>query len=255
MIPLHLKKQQREQHILESFISVAGLNAFIERCGNPETEPDFIISFNGEPVGVELTELFRDRLVGKVKKEESIGIGKKKISPSKKREAIDQRELAEVKRLYYESCKIPITVDFVGSLPRGADEKKRITEQLIDIAETTEEHKAKDRYELGNGIVAYVRRISKEFAARGVSRWSFASNHVGWRKSITRAMLEAVIQPKCAKLKKYKIVSEKIFLLIHADKTWQSGMVSFDNDGSVISASGFEAIYLYTHPDRAIRLC
>lgn len=240
--------------MLESFIAAAGLKASIERSGDPETEPDFIITLNNERVGIELTELFRDRMVDKNSEMESPGDGRKKISPSKKAEAIDRKKLADLSRSYYELCSTPITVDFISPLPCSREENKRTIEELIDIANKSKENQGKERRELGDAIVAYVRRLPKGLPARCARRWTYVKNHIGWTKKITHEMLDDVIRPKLGKLEKYKSGIEKVLLLIHADKTCCSGILSFAKNGPAVSANGFEAIYLYLHPQEAVRL-
>lgn len=81
-------------------------------------------------------------------------------------------------------------------------------------------------------------------------RWQVLENHIGWVAEISDATLVAAIGDKAQRLDAYRSTgSASVELLLVADHTQASGMLSFDPSlHPTIDSRGFSAVHLLIYP-------
>lgn len=232
------QKKVIERFYLDSFFEKMGLLAHIVRDGDDSgNEPDFFVKINGDEIGIEITQLFK-----------SIG---RKGSTDKRTEAQHRSCLLHVAKEYYLISDIPINVHMQSSgLFKGYD-CRGVARRLSEVAGQI------DEWEVSKFMVDAVNKLRVRrlpASLNGYMRWTWAQDHMGFSKVISKELIEASVNPKYKKLKAYRRSTERIILLVYADTTLNSGMVHLDECPPKIELKGFESIYLYIYPERAVRV-
>ncbi|MGE3171794.1 MAG: hypothetical protein AB7O97_04160 [Planctomycetota bacterium] len=241
-----MSKQDEQQQQVERFYLDAFLARVQEKVSMVEARPrghppDFLVRDAKGLLGLELTGAY-------------LGSDQAAGSPRKEQETTRSRLLARAADCYYANPSAPVhvTVD----LPDGFS----ITPRLLAL------HIATNR----SPVVGTVRKFEVS-DANGHNRpwakirvrtlppwfqdyrhWQCVNNAIGWRGLLSRDQVQATIDGKAKKIDRYRAATARVGLLIHVDRTRSSGMVAWE--GGSVSASGFDAVWLYLHPERVYRL-
>ena len=232
-------KKLRERFFLEEFFEAAGKS--LQIVEERET-PDFILRNEGGDYGVELAEVFKDR--------RSSGPKGKLASPGKDLESQRSAYLRQMSSDYYARGGRPIQVQAL--LPDGFDfpPQSQVVECLL--ADRPTQVWEQRRIEFGPAAILYLTALPEEVG--NYSRWTPVNNSVGWRRQTRLDDLQEVVRAKSGKLADCRRVCERVVLLLHADGTRASGMISWSADFSPIESCGFDEVWLYLHPGDAWRL-
>lgn len=227
-----MASKQLERVYVEGFLNAFPMFELVKE----HEAPDFVMRDANGLIGMELVQVFVDAASGG--------------STTKKRESMRQRTLTELACRYYAIGGRPLKVtattptSTLGDLDSLA---RRLVAQGPARPWTTK------RMRLGSdGTVLHL--TSLPASAGQYQNWSCASNAVGWVKQSCEDSLLSAILAKAAKLPSYRRAVDRVALLLVADSTQASGMISLSrNDvGSVVE--GFDAVYFYRHPIGAVQL-
>jgi hypothetical protein len=232
-------KKEIERFYLNSFFEKMGILARIVRDGDDSgNEPDFFVELEGDEIGVEVTQLFK-----------SI---ERKGSPDKAKEAQHRYSLLRLADEYYQISDIPINIQRLGNnIMFEGSSHRDVAQRLLEVAGQLGEWEV-SQLMVGAGDKLRVHRLPDSLI--GYKCWEWVLGHVGFSKPINKKVLEAAVNPKYEKLEGYRRSAERIILLVYADGTWNSGMVHLDECPPTIELRGFETIYLYMHPERAVQV-
>lgn len=239
-------KRNRERFLMDHFIRVAELPVRV--VGSPDP-PDFVVQFEGRKVGVELTDIYQDSLVG--------------VPSLQARESISESIVAMARNVYEGDADArPVNVQLVFS-PGHELRSVRRDEAAQQVAAFVAKHPvgvfqaATFRIEQFDGelpeSIAYVRVFG--VPTREMSHWSVAS--AGWAASLTASMLEERIRAKAKLLPRYReVVKENWLVLVCEGK----GPSQFFDSASIETLEGvsspFDRTYFYEHfMQRVVRLC
>ncbi len=248
-------KKQRERFFLEQFLAAARMP--LQIVTERET-PDFLLRDDRGELGVELAELFKDR-------QRSSGHGKLE-SPGKAIEAKRAAFLRQVAKDYYAAGGRPISVQAL--LPTGLETAGHHGRPVLDLPDARDvvqalldqrpvEGEAPASIDLGTelepGAVFYVRALPDAWGS--YSRWTAVDNSVGLRRQAHLSDAQVMVDAKAAaKLAECRKISPRVVLLLHADGTRSSGMMTWADDFAPIEPRGFDEVWLYLHPGEAWRL-
>jgi len=168
------------------------------------------------------------------------------------REIRNHNGLLRLADAYYQISDIPIDVQRIGKNGIfGGGNLDGVAQDLAKVVGQLGEWEA-SQIAIDTDDKLQVRRLPS--SRKGYRRWEWVSGHVGFSKPIDEQMLKAAVNPKYDKLKGYRRSVKRVMLLVYADRTWNSGMVHRDNRPLTVGVRGFEEIYLYLHPEWAVRL-
>lgn len=198
--------------------------------------PDFVLRDPTGSIGFELVQLFRDSTKGG--------------SRAKAIESRRQRFLVDLARQYYAAGGRPVLVK--ACLPDSPiGELDRLIEriQLVRRAEPW----AVGQFSIGQQRATfYLTSLPEE--AGSYRRWLCINNNLGWVGTAGARLIAAAIREKSTKLPTYRAAVGRVALLLVADGTRRSGMLRWSRRELSPSAHGFDAVYLYRHPNEAIQL-
>src|SRR5262245_24833838 len=114
-------KKARERFLLERFLSEASLTAEIIE---EREAPDFLIAFEGRKIGIEITELYIDRIPGQ--------------PLLQVQESVSDRILAQARSLYDSTPGLPLYVRvlFNSAYDFSSLQRSRIAEDLAQLVRT-----------------------------------------------------------------------------------------------------------------------
>lgn len=232
-------KKLRERFFLEMFFEAAGRPLQIVEV---RETPDFILRDERGEYGVELAEVFKDR-----RPSEATG---KLASPGKR---LERRRVAYLRRMvteYYARGGRPLAVQSL--LPEGFEfpPESQVVDRLL--ADRPTQVMEQLRIELRPGATFYLRALPEEM--QNYSYWTPVDNSVGWRRQTRLDDLQEVVRAKSGKLADCRKASSRVVLLLHADGTSTSGMITWTAGFAPIESSGFDEVWLYLHPGDAWRL-
>ena len=237
-------KKQRERFFLEQFLVAARMS--LQIVAGRET-PDFLVRDDRGELGVELAELFKDR--------QPSTVHGKLESPGKTIEAQRVAFLHRLAKDYYGAGGRPIKV--LALLPAGSHfpDPREVVQALLDHRPV--EVMAQARIDFGTELktrsVFYIRALPDAWG--GHSRWTPVNNSVGRRRQTHLSDAQVMVDAKAAtKLVECRKVGPRVVLLLHADGTRTSGMMTWADDFAPIEPRGFDEVWLYLHPGEAWRL-
>ncbi len=232
-------KKLRERFFLEMFFKAASrpLQIVAER----ET-PDFTLRDERGDYGVELAEVFKDRRPS--------GAKGKLVSPGKD---VESQRIAYLRRIstnYYARGGLPLRVQAL--LPDGFEfpSASQVVERLL--ADRPTKVMEQRRIELEPAATLYLRSLPEEM--QNYSYWTPVDNSVGCRRQTRLDDLQEVVRAKSGKLPDCRKACARVVLLLHADGTRDSGMITWTADFAPIESFGFDEVWLYLHPGDAWRL-
>lgn len=234
-----LRKKLRERFFLERFCAAARqpLQIVAER----ET-PDFILRDACGEHGVELAELFKDR--------RPAGANGKLASPGREGESRRTDYLRQVSGEYYRQGGRPLSVQALFIQGVEFPSPQEVVRQLL--VHRPSEEMGRCRIEVEEAATFFLCALPQEYA--DYAHWTPVNNHGGWRSRNRLEDLQEVIRQKSSKLARCREVRKRVALLIHADGTRGSGMVTWRADFAPIDPCGFDEVLLYLHPGAAWRL-
>jgi hypothetical protein len=195
--------------------------------------PDLIVNDGVNNFGLEVREFTKDQ--------ESKKGSKLRESESKNRSLV-----AKLARKYYQQSEVPIKVNIL----RDISNEHQILSALIEFSRT---HNAwdSDRLDLDGVTIIQVTRLPDELGQ--YSHWKYLDDRIGWVRRIGISEIALLITEKEKKLKKYRTHLEDVRLMLVADPTFSSGMISFECEG-LIASSDFNEVYLLIHPNDVHKL-
>lgn len=197
--------------------------------------PDFLVEGCGEPFGLEVVQIFRDQATLR-----------RDGSPAKTAESLRDKGLRRLAEKYYEAGGLPLDVKALFSDP-ATIRRRDLVERLKKARPSVPWERIRVNED---GLTLYLRALPPE---RGnYCRWLCIDNSIGWRGQIGQSDVLPVIKNKAARLTTYRSVVQRIELLIVVDCTYGSGMVHWDASQDLPSRHGFDAIYLYFHPEKLL---
>lgn len=194
--------------------------------------PDFLIATGDEQFGLEVAQVFRDQA--------AVGDAG---SPAKARVSKRIKGLQQLSTDYYAAGGLPLCVQALFSNP-AALKQHGLVQRIRDVRPSVPWERATAECDR-----ATLHLVALPVEAGQYNRWVCVNNSVGWRGQIRLADILPVIQDKASRLPTYRSVAPRVELLLVVDGTRRSGMVRWDVDQVLPSLHGFDAIYLYFHPD------
>ncbi len=140
---------------------------------------------------------------------------------------------------------IPLNVQIIGNI-----DNKNILPELCKHAISTDEM-VHSRLKLKDRTIIHVTRLPESL--KQYKNWQYTDDRVGWVREINRYYLTPFILQKESKLDKYTKHLNDVRLLLTADPTFSSGMVSYEDSEFCIETS-FNEIYLFLYPDQVFKL-
>ncbi len=220
------QQKNKERHFAECAAEFLGVSW---NLGPDREKPDFIISGEGVKFGLEVAEIFDGRK-------------NRDGSCEKKAEVQCQKILNELKQEYEAISGAYISLKLLGSL---TDEvKNKLVPSLLSRHYDLMNPLFTDEYELTSETKIYL-TVSphKTF-------WTYINLHVGGVNSNALPVIQAEINRKSNLLQSYQNnINLPVRLLIVADRTWNSGKLT-TNDDAQADIKDFDTVYFLSYPDK-----
>lgn len=234
-------KKQRELDFLHEFKKTVKFNFKI--IENNRECPDFIISYNNQNIGIEVTEYFID-----------LNDNYNKGSRLKSIESIEQSIINNALKYYIETSRQPLSVlvHYLPGLNLLNSDRDKISRVLceclsnieIDIWERINILEKYDSYNLSKYFNSVqVRRIPDTLE----NDWK--NNKWGIRANISEKIIFEIIRNKENKLGEYKKITDYHWLLIVSDGMYPSSMVGISDKFNFKVESEFDKIFFLTYPE------
>jgi hypothetical protein len=148
-------------------------------------------------------------------------------------------------KCYYEKSDTPIKVDIIGELENSTG----ILKSLLKFSNESEVF-SQQRLELEENLIIYATHLP-----RGMYKfnWNFIGSKSGWARKIDSQFIYPFVAEKESKLVKYRTYLNDIRLLLIADRTFSSGMLSFIEPAIDIKTD-FNEIYLFLYPENVYQI-
>lgn len=193
-------RKSRESHLLDRFLTVAGLE--VESVEQSET-PDFLLHIQSRLIGIEVTEVFRDPdLSG--------------LSP-RARESITDRIVARARSLYYARNNrfVHVNVLFFDGVDVQGLNRDQLADRIASLVESMPLESAhvhwRNEYEDSSlDAVAFVTALAVPEAS--MSHWGVA--RPGWRAKLATETLRSAIDAKNEKIQAYRAKADEVWLLL-----------------------------------------
>ena len=167
-------------------------------------------------------------------------------SPAKRKENENQKISATLANLYISQGGRPATVKLLGNLCSVSKE----TLIRETIAHCPTEAGDRRRFQL-EGLTVHLSALPHGHEPR--TKWDYVNDRVGWLRDATNEELQHAIDHKIDRLPLYKQKYDRIELLLIADRMFNSGRMRVA-DKLEVSNPWFDAIYLLSYPDSAMRV-
>lgn len=226
----HQKERELEQ--LEKAFKILGIT--YEIIEKDKESPDFIVKIDGQFIGVEITEFYRD-----------LGYGK-----SAKTESDLPIIVEESMKIYNQKKGIPFTfgVGFNGTV--AVKNRSDISRDLAEFLFEQTKQLSSQSYELHNIIPDKIKYPSLHIINSIIAKRIDNENAVGFLTSsfnsiqVELNVLEFVIQKKTALLSSYRQRCDIIWLLIILPSMKLAGDFILPDAGFTIRYEEFDAIYI-----------
>jgi len=222
------RKKEAEELYLQRFLSLAEWGVSDVIAGE---HPDFVVRVGQHRVGVELTELLKDR-------------DPKRGSSSKRSEGLHTRFLRDLARAFYDAGGGPSRVRVLlanHKLPSIATASRALLQARRGLSDW-----ASVRLQLGDDGVHYMTALPEQVGQ--YKSWVCVSDSVGWVGAISERQLTTTIRGKAAKLTGYRSGVDRAVLLIVADQTTNAGRWRLARSFVPVNANGFDEVHLLTFP-------
>ena len=240
-------RKERERSLVESFISIANLQAEIVEA---REAPDFIITVDGKLTGLEVTELFVSDTPGG----ESL----------QARESISSQIAANAQRMYQAAGGSPVHLSmcfYPGMSLRDINRDKAaqvICDFVLALGITASERidwRPEDYEDQQIQLpeqLAFVHALG--VPSFDMAHWAVA--RAGWVAPLREASLQQRINEKAKRIAAYQNAIQTNWLLVVADAMKPSSLIEPNSDLATNNLqSPFDRTFFYRHPDRFIELC
>ena len=199
--------------------------------------PDFLIQIGSRVTGVEITNLYLES------------------SPGKKGSKIKAVESARTKWLlalavsYYQQHSTPIRLNLWTNSPLCEELSGEILSALGASSQLPLFKRVRIDIKLppGSRCVANVTRLPAKFSA--YSRWTFLNDHISFVGDITREHILHALNKKSRRVADYLRCCDRVWLLLVADSSWNSGSFQIPNQLPIVVPSGFEKVWLLDYSE------
>ena len=199
--------------------------------------PDFLIQIGSRVTGVEITNLYLES------------------SPGKKGSKIKAVESARTKWLlalavsYYKQHSTPIRLNLWTNSPLSEELSGEILSALGASSQLPLFKRVRIDIKLppGSRCVADVTRLPAKFSA--YSRWTFLNDHISFVGDITREHILHALNKKSRRVADYLRCCDRVWLLLVADSSWNSGSFQIPNQLPIVVPSGFVKIWLLDYSE------
>lgn len=197
--------------------------------------PDFIGEIEGQVTGIEITNIYNDPEPGR------------KGSPAKKSEAQRSKWLRSLAAQYYAQQSVPIYFNIYIS----SGHYDELTDDLLSFfmcaIELPEWDSVKRKIESNHArCTAYITRLPVSFSQ--YSRWICCNDHICFVGPITARHICNALDRKGARVARYSECCKRLWLLLVADTTWNSGRFIVDGHLDVKVPDGYEKAWLLDYP-------
>jgi len=233
----------RERFLLEQFIEAAEIKAQIVE---QREAPDFVVQVNGRLVGIEVTELFVSQ--------DSHG------NTLQAQEAISSRIVAKAQELYQASGAPPahITICFAPNCDFRNLNRNKVSQQLCNWASELKlslwqrvDWRPDEPHDLLSDEISFIHALG--VPCFSMAHWSVAS--AGWVAPLTSASLQARIDAKAERLRRYSTVTADVWLLVVADSMRPSSLIEAKPKFEIQTiVSPFSRTFFYRHPHIVLEL-
>jgi hypothetical protein len=191
--------------------------------------PDFIVIENGKEIGIELTEVFIDNM-------------EKKGSALKIIESINGKSIKWISDQYYMMGGSSIKVDFMG-IKNIHPVKEKILKKLLQRKEKV----IWDQFCIDVEDVGQLRVMDLPREAGNYKIWRSISDTCGLVGTITEGIIQRAVNKKSTMLLKYPENLFKKYLVLVANRVYNSGRLQFDEEIQ-IDGKGFDKVYFLIYP-------
>lgn len=240
-------RKERERFLVESFIRLANLPAVVSE---DREAPDFILRFEDQLVGLEVTELFISTSSGG----ESL----------QARESISSQIAAKAQNLYRAAGGKPahVSVCFCPSMSLREINRDRTAQALCNFLLQLNLEVSERRVWCPDDMDEQLSELPEEISfvqALGVPSYDMAHWAVaraGWVAPLNVAPLQQRITEKAKRIESYRNAVNTNWLLIVADAMKPSSFIEIKSDFAEEGLqSPFDRTFFYRHPDGFVELC
>jgi hypothetical protein len=236
-----VRQKQHERFLLERFFEDAALPAEV---AEEREAPDFIVRFEGRPIGVEVTELFISHDASR--------------NLIQAQESISTRIVSRAQQIYQASGARPahISVCFGPACDLRKLNRERTANELASFVGSlnlAEWQRADWRPQECDGPlpqeISFVHALG--VPSFDMAHWAVA--RAGWAAPLTVDALQARVDEKSTRLLKYRDIVKENWLVVVADATKPSGLFDARSqfDATEVS-SPFTRTFFYGYPDRSV---
>lgn len=229
----NIQKKREKNYALQMSVAL-GDSWQVEFPPDEAEWPDLIVhDAENNSFGLEVREITKDKEF-------------RQGSKLRAKEGKNIKIIQELAERYYQCSNIPIKVGVLGALECQSE----LVNKLVAFTESNREW-TYDRIEIGVDTVLHVTILPSEVGK--YTRWAQVNDRVGWVKKIGVSDLSPVVAKKEQNLDKYRSHINDVRLMLVADPTFSSGMVSWIEDSGVLN-SKFDEVYLFVCPNKVHRI-
>ncbi len=227
------KQKNKELIFAHQMANALGQAWDIASSPNEREWPDLIVTDGRSKFGLEVREFTKDR-------ESNEG------SKLRKLESNNSLWMRQLVSQYYSHSTRPIKVEILGKLESRDD----ILPMLFKFSKTAHEWQHQC-LKLGTKAIIHITKLPDQFSR--YDHWKYISDRTGWVRKMCVNDLKPMIASKEKNLEKYRTHLNDVRLMLVADPTFNSGMVSFANE-QINLPSTFNQVYLFIYPKEVHKL-
>lgn len=233
-------KKLRERFFLDCFAKARGLDFLTVES---RESPDFMVSLNGECIGIEVTDFFNSSNL-----EYTL----------RANEASSEHVIIKAKKIYetFNNTPLRVSVSFYPGIELSKINRDKMAKALAGfvlskplMAGQTIDYKQqflKNELPLEIAFV-HILGLPSDFS----SHWFVA--RVGWVPKLNAIQLQEAVDKKSMKIDRYKTAVKENWLVIVVDSFKPSRNCNIDDDfNSQSIVSPFSKTYLYKYPDNLV---
>jgi hypothetical protein len=237
-----MANKQIERMYLEWFLKTNNIESHNIKDKEP---PDFHMTHHNKRIGVEVTNIYNEPCPGR------------KGSKSRRIECIHGQWLNRLSLDYYQKSETPVAVKVI--LPCSEELQTDISNDVLSVL--LESNKLREwEWEIYNldidnkAIEICLQRLPNTNGLKGYSCWTCITDHSGWVAPVTMDHITYALQKKEDKFKTYMIECDEVWLLLVIDKSWKSGMLTFDSHDFVFRDTVFDSVWLLEYPIKSYEI-
>ncbi len=235
------QQKRIETFYLKQFLQASGIEMAI--VDDNREEPDFGVIYQGNELGLEVTQLFKENFEGG--------------APLQARESFWSGVLLEAKKIYLGNgnplCNVKLLLSPTALSMLKYDKQAVIAEILSLLADTEIPEPFEQVRVEGNDNTPHITSMHVTAITDEITpRWTCVNNDIGWVRTITGDFLMSLIRKKEKRLPSYQTSFSENILFIFVEAGKDSGMVRLDGPTEV--ETRFEKVFLYFHPEEWLEL-